>query len=359
MNQKVEKQNSFFQSRVNRAKLGAYYTDPEHCKWIAELLEFPTDEEVCCLEPAIGNGEAAIIVTGRKGNSDVHIFGVELNEATAELVSDNPLIDDCIYGDFMTDAIISKNVFSLCFSNPPYGELDGNRIEWIFLNRIIPYLKNDAVFVFVVPYYVASMDSFLQVWCSNFSTECGYRFHDKEFEKWKQIVLIGRKVKKHEVRQCETKKLREQVGNPDHIPLLPEHYNGEKIRVNPSYNRDITDFRSKEFNEKKARRVLRNSPFEKMVLERVEQQKFMTDRLSRPPIMPNAGQMYLMAISGAGMGRVGDEQSGDLHLQRGVVENVEESEIRLDENGNKVESVQKYSQVHFNIIEDNGTIHRL
>ena len=47
MEQHVKKQNSFFQTRMNQAKLGAYYTDPAHCQWIAGLLDFPENEEVC------------------------------------------------------------------------------------------------------------------------------------------------------------------------------------------------------------------------------------------------------------------------------------------------------------------------
>ena len=75
--------------------------------------------------------------------------------------------------------------------------------------------------------------------------------------------------------------------------------------------------------------------------------------------MPNAGQMYLMAISGAGQGLVGSEESSDRHLQRGMVTNVEESEMRIDENGRMVEAVQKFSQVGFHIIENSGMIRRL
>lgn len=75
--------------------------------------------------------------------------------------------------------------------------------------------------------------------------------------------------------------------------------------------------------------------------------------------MPNAGQMYLMAISGAGQGRVGTEEAGDLHLQRGVVTNVEESEISQDTDGRMVETVQRFTRINFRIIENDGNIHKL
>lgn len=358
MEQQVRKQNRFFQTRVNQAKLGAYYTDQEHCRWIAQLLEFPEGKEVCCLEPSIGDGEAVITVTRRRKNGGIHIFGVDLNERTASEAMENPWIEECIHGNFLTDVIITKNAFSFCFANPPYGEDDGKRLEYRFLGRILPYLKEQAVFVFVVPYYVAAEETFFELWEKHFITEAYYRFHEKEFVKWKQVVLIGRKVKEKAGQKTE-ERIRQLLNTPEKIPLLPECYEGERVKVFQSMNKDVTDFKNKIFDFKRAKKALQGSLLEKLVTERVEQKKFIADRLMRPPIMPNAGQMYLMAISGAGQGRVGTETAGDQHLQRGTVTNIEESEFRTDENGKKVEAVQKFTKINFNIIENDGTVHVL
>ena len=132
---------------------------------------------------------------------------------------------------------------------------------------------------------------------------------------------------------------------------MPKGYDGKKIRVLPSKKKDIAEFKNKEFNAECAKRCLGKSALNDLVKEKITQQKFIADNLSRPPIMPNAGQMYLMAISGAGQGLVGSEASSDLHLQRGMVTNVEESEMRMDENGRMVEAVQRFSKVGFQIIE--------
>lgn len=75
--------------------------------------------------------------------------------------------------------------------------------------------------------------------------------------------------------------------------------------------------------------------------------------------MPNAGQMYLMAISGAGQGRVGTEKARDQHLQRGIVMNVEEAEVRQGEEGSAVVAVQKFTRISFQIVENSGIIHTL
>ena len=77
---KVTKQSEFSRTKYNEAKMGAYYTDTDHCEWISKILDFP-NEEVCCLEPSIGNAEAILAVTGKnkEERKNIKIFGVELN----------------------------------------------------------------------------------------------------------------------------------------------------------------------------------------------------------------------------------------------------------------------------------------
>ena len=74
------KENSFFQSAQNVRKLGAYYTDVDHCRRIGNLFDFDQAEEICVLEPSIGDGQAVLTVTGEREHCK--IFGVELNRDT-------------------------------------------------------------------------------------------------------------------------------------------------------------------------------------------------------------------------------------------------------------------------------------
>lgn len=354
MSEQVKKQNQFLQTRMNQAKLGAYYTDPQHCRWLADLLKFPEGEEVFCLEPAIGDAEAVCLVTGKKENPHIHIYGVDLNENTADTANQNPAVEECLWGDFLSDIIVSPKAFSFCFSNPPYGDENGKRIEVKFLRKIIPCLMQRAVLVYVIPQYVAVSHDFQEVWNSFFELECGYRFHQKEFERWKQVVLIGRKRDRENERQ-EGKRL--QWDGKEEMPLLPVKFDGEKIQIPASSGRELSVFTTKDFNYTRALPFLQRSMLADLVEDKIQQEMYITDRLGEPPIMPNAGQMYLMAISGAGQGLVGSESTKDLHLQRGSVKNVEESEFLNDENGNLVEAVRKYTKIGFKIIENGGNIH--
>lgn len=356
LDEQIRKQNQFSQVRENQAKLGAYYTDQNHCRWIAGILQFP-EEEVCCLEPAIGDASAVLTVTEKRQNTKIHIFGVDLNEQTADIVSRNPEVDECLWGDFLTDVIIKQKAFSFCFSNPPYGEISGKRQELKFLQKLEPYLMEEAILVYVIPYYVMNQKEFQQEWSRCFSLEACYRFHMEEFKKWKQVVLIGRKKTEISQRQlCEKIQIFKDV---EEIPLLPSEFDGKKIVVYPSFVRGVTDFTTKDFNYKRAASFIKNSSLSNQIWNFVGQEKYISDRLSRPPILPNSGQMYLMAVSGAGQGLVGSEETKDLHLQRGIVKNVEESEYRENESGETVEVVQKFTRIYFNIIENSGEIHSM
>ena len=122
------------------------------------------------MEPAIGDAEAVRTVTGREKNKNIHIFGVELNSETAEAVLSADGVEECIWGDFLTDVLIGQGDFSFCFSNPPYGEIDGCRLEVRFIKKIIPCLADGAVMVYVIPDYVAKEERFLEEWCEAFHT---------------------------------------------------------------------------------------------------------------------------------------------------------------------------------------------
>ena len=179
---RIKKQSEFSRVKYNDAKMGAYYTDVGHCVSIGKFLQFPEDEEVCCLEPSIGDGKAVLAVTGKDGErrQNIKVFGVELNENTYEDVCSNEEIHICLKADFLNDVIISHSSFSFLFMNPPYGaQEDGERYELAFLEKALPYLTKGAVAAVVVARYVAQQKEFLEQWSSGFVTEYVYRFREK------------------------------------------------------------------------------------------------------------------------------------------------------------------------------------
>lgn len=358
----IKKQSEFSRTKFNDAKMGAYYTDVGHCSSIGSFLQFPEDDEVCCLEPSIGNGKAVLAVTGKdkEERQNIKIFGVEINEDTYRDVSWNGNIHECLKADFLNDVIIGHSSFSFMFMNPPYGaQEDGERYELAFLRKAIPYLSKEAVAVVVIARYVAEQKEFLAEWCSGFVTECLYRFREKEYEKYQQIVMIGKKKGKYERSREEEQRLYDTVSDKEKIPVLPKDYSGDRIMVPKSYEMNIGEFMTRAFHADEAAEFITASPLQEMAREKAKVPRYIINNLGRPPIIPSEGQMYLLAVSGAGQGLVGSEENGDLHLQRGVSKIATRSEYVQGEDGVMKEVVTSFPKISFNLIESDGTIQSL
>lgn len=359
---KVTKQSEFSRSKYNEAKMGAYYTDAGHCRMLSKLFCFPEEDEVCCLEPSIGDGKAILAVTGKEGGTkdNLKIFGVELNGETYQDTSKNGAVNYCLQADFLSDVMITRQAFTFCFMNPPYGmQEDGTRYEQAFLQKVTPYLAKGAVMVFVLPIYVAGTPEFASEWSSQYDTRHFYRFHEKEYAKYKQVVLVGVKREKAERDSEREKWLAEACSDFTKVPEVPADYNGERIFVGRSSESSVTEFMPLTFREEDARNIVEHSPLQNLLREKVSVPPYLIDNLGRPPILPSEGQMYLLAVSGAGQGLVGSEENKDLHLQRGVSRISKRSEYMQDEDGIMKEVEISYPQISFNLIEADGTIRSL
>lgn len=352
MEDEIKKQQSFMQARTNEAKMGAYYTDLHHCEDIHKLLDFPK-EEVCCLEPSIGDGSAILKITDKINNQSLKIFGVEINKNIYKEVVKSPMINGCIYGDFLSGVRVSHQGFSFCFANPPYGTMEnGKRMEVRFLQKLLPYLNKNGVVVYVIPYYVASSNEFLSIWCRSFKTIFVYKFREREYKKFQQVVLIGERGK--ESKESLLFRLEEEQ-----IRVLPTDYQGEKVKIYPSYEKNVTQFMADVFQPEVVLPHLEKSPLQELVQKKMAVPAYGVDEINRPPVMPNNGQLYLMAISGAGQGLVGSEESKDLHLQRGVIKTIIDKEFKRDENEKLTLVETKHAAISYTIIEADGQITEL
>lgn len=353
--EEIKKQSRFSRTLANEGKMGAYYTDPDHCRWIHKFLKFPEEKEVCCLDPSIGDAKALHLVTGKDKNKElIKLFGVEINKETCEeLRKDEGLLEGLLETDFIDGTIISHNSFSFCFMNPPYGTQEKERLEVAFLGKVIPYLTKRAILVFVLPGNVFKSRQFLRRWCSNFETLHYYRFHEKEYRKYQQVVVFGRR-KDSEMLPDEIKKLAEM--DIEGMEVLPTDYDGERIKVPPSARDSIKTYICKEFQPEQVIGAIHKSPLRPLLCEKLKIPAYGTGNLERPPIIPCKNQMYLLAMCGGGEGLAGTEENQDLHLQRGIVKPVSYSSIEKDERGMLVEVVRTTSKVSFNLIEADGTI---
>lgn len=357
------RQNNFSRSMANESKMGAYYTDISHARSIGEMLVFPEGEEVCCLEPAIGDGEAVLEVTK---NGNVKIFGVELNDAVAEETKRKQGIEACLQADFLSGVVIQHNSFSLCFGNPPYlddeiGEEIKQRCEKSFLEKVTAnYLKKGGVLIWIVSDKILGVLG--RYLLGHYDVKALYRFRKKEYEKWKQTVFVG--VKK-DSSFCSKDEIDVFIGRCREMEELPEHPS-ERVSVPQSCADDISTFATKEFDADSAYKLLddtaeigaQTSDYDDLLSQIVTQKSYGANDIGTPPIPLKRDSLFLLAAAGVGQGIVGTAGE-DMHLQRGVVRVVEDVRVLDDENGTSAVSVTQRSQVAMHLIETSGKITEL
>lgn len=365
----MEYQNQFSRIKGNEAKLGAFYTDTQHCMDIASYLKFSTEDETCVLEPSIGDGNAVRHVTGSDGNKKVRIFGVELNDKTyTGHLKDNDAFEDVLKADFLSGVRIKNGVFSFCFGNPPYlndaadEEGVGLRVERQFLEKVTGYLKIGAILVWVIPYSSFMEDGAFRYFHTRYELLHVMRFRPEEYRKWKQVVIIARKVQAHMTTKEELQEQRQHYADLATIPELPRNPvvpEGEKIEVPTSDSANMTLFAAKEFDVDAALFSVPNTLRPEMMRffdERIAVPPFVVNNIGRPPIPLKKDSMYLLAVSGSGQGMTGSVENHDLHLQRGVAEVVEEVVNQDDDNGKSVAVVTTRTQITMTVIENDGKI---
>ena len=364
----MENQSSFSRTLANDAKMGAYYTDEEHCKMIRRLFRFPKDEEVCVIEPSIGNGKAVIAATGAEENSNIKIFGIEINDQVAKETKKNPCMEEVIIADFLDGCKITNNAFSFCFANPPYMDLDiGDnkkvRTERLFLEKVVNYLSQGAVLCWIIPHRIFTEPSYYRYFVTRFEVLKVYRFWPEEYAKWQQVVIIGKKREKFQGITVEELQEQLQALKESAVAELPKQpiADSELIDVPPSKECNILKFTTRFFDAESALTVLESLPedFLKSLNRQITIPDYALSEVGNPPTNLKTDSLYLLATAGIGQGLTGTD-GVDLHLQRGVVKVISESKIEENESGlGGVEREITRSQVCMTVIQNNGTIDTL
>lgn len=369
--------NSFSRTVANEQKKGAYYTDKGMCKRIGRLFALPADDEVSVLEPSVGDATAVLTFLDNVSvkAKKTAVFAVELDAEVAKQTKEDlkKLSEDnvVIQADFLSGTKISYNTFSLCFSNPPYRKADGlndTSLESQFMKSIYPVMKKQGILVYVIPYYtLINQSDFLKPFLLRFEPVACYRFDDKEYEQFQQIVLIGRRRLKiadwsdegmEEMREKFTASIKEKELLP-YLPGLDEEIT-EPILVPASKPADVKDFTTRFFDYQRAGESLSfSSPLYKEQSRRLNDGLYRQSTLNSPPIPLKKDLLYLCAISGGGQGYCGSEENGDLHLQRGVVKTIKEDELTTNEKGESIIVEHTRSAISMTVLENDGTFHLL
>lgn len=366
------RESRFSRSLANHAKAGAYYTDPEHCRAMNRFLSFPKEEEATCLDPSIGDGEALKAACGKEDGDGKKLFGIDLSKEAVRTAGSDPLTEQVIEGDFLRDAIVSQKSFSFVFSNPPYMTAeDGVRCEERFLERITPLLKTGGVLFYVIPYGQFTTPKLFLKLINRFEIVHAYRFREKEYQKFRQVVIMAVKRKANaNFTGTQRDAMIEGYLAEEDLPELPFDYDGERMEVPAGSASQVKSFTTSEFPAEEALAAMNDEKclagetvrsYRQGVGARISAERWKGAKVGRPPIHPNKGSMYLLGICGAGTGKCGDEDAGTLHLERGVVKMIEEERRAESERQGAPDQivVTRRAQVTYNVVESNGRITNL
>ena len=359
----VQKGNSFFQNAQNAKKLGAYYTDLDHCRRIGGLFDFDHAEEICALEPSIGDGKAILEVTGKREN--IRIYGVELNRETyEEHLKENPAFAGILNEDFLSGVKISHGAFSFCFANPPYGESQNGkkRLEVMFLGSVSPLMKNGGYLALVIPFGVFSGERFFRLLMARYAVEKYFRFDEREYKKFHQVcVVLRKKPAGMGYRKSIFEELLREIKDLEMYPYLPEpEHVQERLIVPESKDRELEYFTTLKFQAEEAAQQLKDSLLFSELTSRIFCKPYTGCELNRPIVPVSKEISYLLAVIGGGQGYAGSEKEGTLHLQRGFAKRVEKQDVVPGEKGEPSKMVVSYyTEIGLNIIEDSGEITQL
>lgn len=228
----------------NFIKNGYFPTDESTVERVLTALR-PASEPMCILDPCAGEGVAIAEAAHALGRDKVRAFAVEYDAERAAHA--RQLIDRCLHGDLM-DTIISRQAFGLLWLNPPYGDLVSDkvgryqghgraRLEKLFYQRSLPLLQYEGILVFIIPAY--TLDQELVGWLTRHFTDL--RAHQAVDRNFKQIVILGRRVRQREQESEGSRRARQlllQIGSgesePDELPIawpfssysVPASHNG-------------------------------------------------------------------------------------------------------------------------------------
>lgn len=332
---------------MNRVKLGYYPTDPDNISLILKGIQFPSGVITNVFDPCCGCGKALRQIA--QGNN-CFAYGVELDEYRAEEAQMR--LHRVGFGSFFHSRI-SHEAFHLLFLNPPYLSIlnqngSRSRHEKRFLIESLCHLTYGGLLIYVIPFYRLTLD-ICRVLTDNFEDLSVWRFTDSEFQKFKQVAILGLR-KRRDTEPTDTAWLERYATQPASIPpldSLPEH----RYAI-PGTHLEVTTFRGERFNEKELEQQLRRSNSFAQLMSRSE----LDEGAKRPPLPLSIGQIGLVGGSGMINGLIGGETP---HIIKGRIIKV----VRA-ENASKFNGQGKHigAEVHetitnkmiFNVLTPNG-----
>ena len=326
---------------MNRVRMGYYPTDLEHVQMIKKAVIFP-ESAVNILDPCCGEGLA--LETLADGENAV-TYGVELDEVRAEEAQNH--LKRIGFGSFFHSRI-SSGAFQCVFLNPPYlsvvSESGHRRQEKAFLADSMRLLMDGGLLIYIIPYYRATPDV-CQVLCENFDNLQVFRFMDKEFERFKQVVFLGVKRPRREEPQ-KARRLSEFMLSPENLQPLTEL--PDQAYSLPAVEKPVEMFKGEKFNVMELAVHLKKSKS----IDRLFEDRALDNRPRQPLLPLNVSQIGLVGASGMMNGLV---ECDTPHVIKGRIVKETKTKIGEENDCGKMEIREITSnKLVFNILTPQG-----
>lgn len=326
---------------MNRARMGYFPTDLSHVKMLKDAIVFP-EAPVNLIDPCCGEGLALqAFAKGVKART----YGIEIDEVRGEEAQRR--IQRVGYGSFFHSRI-SLNAFQGLWLNPPYlsvpSEHGSKRLEKAFLADSIRHLQVGGIMIYIIPYYRATPDV-CRVLCENFTDLRVHRFIGKEFERFKQVAIIGKKIERREAEKM-AKRLSEYMLDADKIPLITDL--PKDCYEMPAATKTVELFKGAVFNVNELADQLKKSPS----IERLFEERTLDNRERRPLLPLNLSQVGLVGASGMMNGLV---ECDTPHVIKGRIVKEKKTKIGLeDDNGKTAVREITSNRLIFNVLTPTG-----
>ena len=332
---------------MNNVKMGYFPTDPENLNMIRQGIEFPENVSVNLFDPCCGCGLALRALAQDK---DCLTYGIELDRHRAEETLTR--LNRVGFGSYFHSRV-SREAFHMMLLNPPYlsimREGGGNtRSEKRFLVDSMGHLMYGGLLAYIIPHYRLTAD-ICRILSDNFGDITVWKFTDGEFKRFKQVVILGIRKKRHDDPDT-AKTLASLALTPDAIPGLTEL--PENRYALPAAAKKVEIFKGAEFNVAElAEQLNRSSSFSRLF------EKNKLDSSAKRPLLPlNISQVGLIGGSGLINGLV---ECDTPHVIKGRI--VKENTVRAEENENSRGEVTsttifetRSNKMIFNILTPDG-----
>ncbi|MDP4087242.1 MAG: DUF6094 domain-containing protein [Bacillota bacterium] len=323
----------------SEAKGGFYPTPTEEMELILKRLSCQTGMPITLLDPCCGKGAAL-----KQWQEDMKAkgaipesYGIEIEKSRAALAEKTiDHVAKCGY----EEAKMSHDAFSAMYLNPPFMQMNGERMENTFLRDLTSdYLQAGGILIFNLPQYV--LKDCAKILASRFTDIRVYRFTDANYDVYKQVIVYGvrrRKGLRSEKERRYQADIEKELYNLAFLgkealsSLGVQDWNMIQYSI-PQNEKPVALFQSMKVEEEDILKSLQTSDFFKKVEEKIKDLNITTGKQIKPAMPLKIAHIATAIASGTLPEEMGD------HLLIGVSKRVQEQKMQINPKSGKEEEV--------------------